>query len=89
MTPFLDDLALRLRGIEAQELLRAARARRLDVAGVLLSRPPDAENRSAIERFGGVEVLAEASWMRSVSPRAIAPAARSFDRKGRLARFFE
>jgi dethiobiotin synthase len=39
--------------------LAALRAHALPVAGAILNGPPNADNRSAIERFGGVRVLAE------------------------------
>lgn len=39
--------------------LEAARRRSLAVAGVVLSGPPNADNRDAIERFGEVPVVAE------------------------------
>jgi malonyl-CoA O-methyltransferase len=39
--------------------LTALRSRGLPVAGVILNGPPNAGNRSAIERFGQVRVLAE------------------------------
>lgn len=39
--------------------LEALRARRLDVAGVVMNGPRDPANRAAIERFGRVRVLAE------------------------------
>jgi dethiobiotin synthetase len=39
--------------------LEALRARRLDVAGVVLVGPPNAENRAAIEHFGKVSIVAE------------------------------
>ena len=39
--------------------LAALRSRALSVAGVVLSGPPNAGNRAAIERFGQVRVLAE------------------------------
>lgn len=64
--------------------LEAARARRLLVAGVVLSGPRNPENRAAIERFGKVEVLAEALPIPSVTRDGIARAARTFDRKGRI-----
>ncbi len=69
--------------------LEAARSRKLEVAGVVLSGPRNDENRSAIERFGDVEVIAEVPVLRSITSRGIARAATSFDRKGRLKRFFE
>jgi dethiobiotin synthase len=39
--------------------LEAARRRSLAIAGVVLSGPPNADNREAIERFGDVAVVAE------------------------------
>jgi malonyl-CoA O-methyltransferase len=39
--------------------LAALRSRGLPIAGVVLNGPPNAGNRTAIERFGGVRVLAE------------------------------
>ena len=39
--------------------LEAARRRSLAIAGVVLSGPPNADNREAIERFGEVPVVAE------------------------------
>lgn len=39
--------------------LEAARRRSLEIAGVVLSGPPNADNREAIERFGDVAVVAE------------------------------
>lgn len=38
--------------------LEAAHMRGLDVRGVIFMGPPDAENRAAVERFGGTTVLA-------------------------------
>jgi dethiobiotin synthase len=39
--------------------LEALRARRLAIAGVVMNGPPDAGNRSTIERYGRVRVIAE------------------------------
>ncbi len=39
--------------------LEALRARKVPIAGVALSGPPNADNREAIERFGNVRVLLE------------------------------
>lgn len=39
--------------------LEALRARRLEIAGVVMNGPPNAPNRAAIESYGGVRVLAE------------------------------
>lgn len=69
--------------------LEAARSRRLEIAGVILSGPPNAENRRAIERFGSVDVLAEVPVIPSITHQGITQAARSFDRKGRLKQYFE
>lgn len=69
--------------------LEAARARRLDVAGVVLSGPPNRENRRAIERFGKTAVLAELPLIQSRTRQGIARAGASFDRRGRLGKYFE
>ena len=69
--------------------LEAMRARRLLLAGVILSGPPEPENRKAIERFGGVEIVAEIPEIRPMNRAGLLGAARRFDRKGRLKRFFE
>lgn len=65
--------------------LEALRARRMEIAGVVLNGPPNPENRAAIERFGKVAVLAELSPLSSLDRPAVGEAAESFDRDGRLA----
>lgn len=67
--------------------LEALRARDVEVAGVVLSGPPDAANREAIERFGGVEVVGELPPLPEVSAATVAAAAREFDVEGALASF--
>jgi dethiobiotin synthase len=69
--------------------LEALRARRIAVAGVVLSGPPDAENRKAIERCGQVAVIAEVPRLARLGGAAIRRAARSFDRRGLLRKYFE
>lgn len=69
--------------------LEALRARRIEVVGVVLSGPRNLENRRAIERFGLVDVISEIAPIRPLGRAGVARAARSFDRRGRLARYFE
>lgn len=64
--------------------LEALRARGLETIGVVLNGPRNPENRRAIERFGGVEVVAEIERMERVDREAVEAAARSFDEAGRL-----
>jgi len=52
--------------------LEALRARRLSVAGIILSGPPDAGNRAAIESFGAVRVLAELPQLPRIDAEAVA-----------------
>ena len=52
--------------------LEALRARGLAVAGVILSGPPDAGNRTAIERFGRVRILAELPPLPRIDADAVA-----------------
>lgn len=63
--------------------LEALRARDLPVAGIVLVGPPNPENRRAIERLGGVPVVAEVPPL-ALTPAAIAAAARAFDPEGSL-----
>ena len=51
--------------------LAALRARALSIAGVVLNGPPNAGNRTAIERFGQVRVLAELPRIDPLDNRAI------------------
>ena len=69
--------------------LEALRRREIPVAGVILDGPPSAENREAIERFGQVEVVAEATPLLgglNPSRAAILNGAATFDPLGVLAR---
>ena len=69
--------------------LEAARARQLEVAGVVLNGPSNPENRLAIERFGEVEVVAEIEPLKPLSAQACARASRGFDPDARLQHYFE
>jgi dethiobiotin synthase len=69
--------------------LEALRSRGLEVAGVVLNGPRDRENRLAIERFGGVEVVGEIDAIPRPGRAAIERAARGFDRGGRLRQYLE
>ena len=51
--------------------LGALRARQVPVAGVVMNGPPDAGNRSTIEQFGRVRVLAELPRVEPLDPAAI------------------
>ncbi|HEV8629976.1 MAG TPA: dethiobiotin synthase [Thermoanaerobaculia bacterium] len=64
--------------------LEALRQRELVVAGVVLSGPLDSDNRQAIERLGGVEVLAEVPPLAEVDAAAVAAAAAGLDAAGAL-----
>ncbi|NGZ05464.1 MAG: dethiobiotin synthase [Magnetococcales bacterium] len=52
--------------------LEALRARQLEVAGVILSGPPNAGNRDAILEFGAVAILAEIPWLDPLTPEHLA-----------------
>jgi dethiobiotin synthase len=69
--------------------LEALRSRGLDVAGVVMNGPPHAENRVAIERFGGVAVVAEVAPIDPLDRPAVARAAAGFDPAGLLAPHLE
>ena len=69
--------------------LEALRSRRIEVAGVVLSGPPNDDNRRAIERFGDARVVAEVDRMASVDRDSVESAARSFDPDGQLAEYFD
>jgi dethiobiotin synthase len=69
--------------------LEALRSRGIEVAGVVLNGPPDRENRMAIERFGRVDVVGEIGPLPRPGRAAVARAARSLDRQGRLRRYLE
>ncbi|HEY8022360.1 MAG TPA: dethiobiotin synthase [Thermoanaerobaculia bacterium] len=69
--------------------LEALRARGIEVAGVVLNGPLNAENRAAIERFGQATVVAELAPLAPLDAETIARAAAEFDREGRLAPHLE
>ena len=56
--------------------IEALRRRGLPLAGVVMNGPETPHNRAAIERYGGVNVIAEIPWLPSVTRatlRAIEP----------------
>lgn len=69
--------------------LEALRSRQVDVAGVVLSGPRDRENRRAIEKFGQVEVVGEIEPIRPLTRAGVRRAARRFDRRAKLRKYFE
>ena len=68
--------------------LLALRARRIEVAGVVLNGPKNADNADAIERFGQVDLIDRIDWYDPLTPRSAAAAAERFDRRGVLRRYF-
>jgi malonyl-CoA O-methyltransferase len=69
--------------------LEALRARRMEVAGVVLNGPPNPENRAAIERFGSVPVVAELPPLPVLDRPAVARTAAAFDREELLAPYLD
>lgn len=68
--------------------LEALRDRGIPIAGVVLSGPPNPENRQAIERFGKVQVVGEVPPIEPLDRAGVERAASVFDPKGALERFF-
>jgi dethiobiotin synthetase len=68
--------------------LEALRRRDLPVAGIVLNGPRNPENRRALERLGGVEVIAEIESF-PLTPDDLAAMARGFDLEGRLRPFLK
>lgn len=64
--------------------LEALAARRIAAVGVVLVGEPHGENRLAIERFGGVPVVAEVPVLEPLTPATVAAAAAELDPEGRL-----
>jgi dethiobiotin synthase len=65
--------------------VEALRARSLPVAGVVMVGEKNAENRAAIERYGGVTVLGEMPFWKPLEPARLAEwAAAELDPEGRL-----
>ena len=69
--------------------LEAMRKRKLDLAGIVMVGPKDKENKAAIEKYGEVKVTAELEWLPRLGRTSIERAARRFDTRGRLKRYFE
>ncbi|MBN1441052.1 MAG: dethiobiotin synthase [Planctomycetes bacterium] len=69
--------------------LEALRRRRIALAGAVLCGPLNRENRRAVQRFGGVEVIGEVDRLPRLGRRTIEAAARRFDRSARLRQYFE
>ena len=69
--------------------LEAIRERGLSLAGVVMVGPRDKENKAAIEKYGDVKVTAELEWIPRLGRASIEKAARRFDTRGRLKRYFE
>lgn len=70
--------------------LEALRARSLAVAGVVMVGDKNAENRAAIESYGGVAVLGEMPILRPLESNALAEwAVQELDPEGRLLRFLQ
>ncbi|MEM1180234.1 MAG: dethiobiotin synthase [Acidobacteriota bacterium] len=64
--------------------LEALRARGIEVAGVVLSGVPNAENLRAIRDFGDVDILGELPPLDPLSRRTVEACALGFDPEGRL-----
>lgn len=69
--------------------LEALRTREIDVAGVVLNGPRNRDNREAIARYGQVTVIGEIEPIRPLARAGVQSAARRFDRRARLRRYFE
>ncbi len=69
--------------------LEALRAREIDIAGVILNGPRNRDNRRAIEQHGKVTVVGEIEPLRRLTRASVRGAARRFDRRARLKRYFE
>jgi dethiobiotin synthetase len=65
--------------------LEALEARRIPVAGVVMNGPSNPQNRRAIERFGGADVVAEVEVFPELDAASLAAAALGFDPGGHLA----
>jgi dethiobiotin synthase len=65
--------------------IEALRARGLEIAGVVLNGPPNAENRAAIQDYGRVAVLGELPRLEPLDAASLGPAAGFLDPDNRLA----
>lgn len=52
--------------------LQALRSRAIPIVGVVMNGPPDSGNRTAIEHYGGVAVLAEIPPLAPITPLSLA-----------------
>jgi dethiobiotin synthase len=69
--------------------IEALGRREVSVAGVVMVGPPDAENRAAIERYGGVRVLGELPILDPLGPGTLGRwADQALDRDGKLTALF-
>jgi len=69
--------------------LEALRSRSIAVAGVIMSGPPNPDNREAIETYGHVSVIGQLPIVEPLTPGALAQWAHTdLDREGRLAECF-
>jgi dethiobiotin synthase len=69
--------------------VEALRARAIEVVGVVLNGAEQPAHREAIERSGGVEVIAELPALGSAGASLVEATARGFDPDARLARWLE
>ena len=70
--------------------IEALRRRNLEVAGAVMVGERNADNRDAIERYGGVGVVGEMPVFASLTPESLAQWSKSkLDTDGRLARYFQ
>jgi len=51
--------------------LSVLRQAKLEVLGVILNGPSDYDNKSAIEQFGSVHVIAEINWLEDMAPMSL------------------
>lgn len=65
--------------------LEALRARSVVVAGVVMTGAPNADNRAAIETYGGTTVIGELPHLDPLGPSTLAAHANQIDHEARLA----
>jgi len=66
------------------------RRRAIDVAGVVMVGKPDADNRAAIEHYGGVPVVGEMPRLAPLTPESVSGwASAAFDTDGRLLQWLQ
>jgi len=69
--------------------LEAIRKRGLALAGVVMVGARDKENKAAIEKYGDAKVIAELEWLPRLGRASIEKAARKFDTRAHLKKYFE